>query len=248
MFPFSGSKKVKKIYIPVDMVMNYSSQGMSEPEIISRLQAQGFAPEHIDKALRIALKEKVISGAPPTPMEMTEPAPEAPMPTPFGVAETPTGHMPMGEVTRRPMPIGYPPERIIQNPIEQPVPQQDFEQPQVQRPEAQPTTEITVEEIIEAIIAERWKDFEERLNNFEKKDLQLQNQIEDIRKKIGNVENLLEVKEKTMISKLEEFGGSMENIEGRIGSIERVFKDFMPELTTNIKTMSDLVERMKKEK
>ena len=51
-----------------------------------------------------------------------------------------------------------------------------------------------------------------------------------------------------MLSKMDEFGESMTGIEGRIGSIERVFKDFLPELTTNIRTMSDLVERMKKEK
>ena len=34
---------------------------------------------------------------------------------------------------------------------------------------------------------------------------------------------------------MEEFGGSMENIEGRIGSIERVFREVLPDLTENIK-------------
>jgi len=51
-----------------------------------------------------------------------------------------------------------------------------------------------------------------------------------------------------LISKLEEFGGSMENIEGRIGSIEKVFKDFLPDLTQNVKIMSELVEKMEKGK
>jgi hypothetical protein len=253
MFPFSLGKKkkeTKKIYIPVDLVLKYSAQGLSEPDIIARLESQGFAPEHIDRALRIALKEKVISGAPPTPMEVPEEyMPEAPAPTPFGVMETPIqpveGPVPMGEITRRPMPMGYPPERIVQkqSPIQQMIPEQP-----VERSESPPPTEITVEEIIEAIVAERWKDFEERLNAFEKRDLQLQNQIEALRKEINSIEGVLTEKEKTMISKLEEFGESVEGIQGRIGSIERVFKDFLPELTTNIKTMSDLVERMKKEK
>lgn len=215
---------------------------MSEPEIIARLEQQGFPPEHIDKALRIALKEKVISGAPPSPMEMTQQTPEAPTPTPFGEMETPTGPVPMGEVTRRPMPMGYPPERVVQPP-EQP------EEPQeVKRSESQPATEITVEEIVEAIVEERWKDFETRLEAFEKRDLQLQNQIEEIRKKITGIDAIVNEKEKTVLNKLEEFGESVTGIEGRIGSIERVFKDFLPELTTNIKTMSDLVEKMKKEK
>jgi hypothetical protein len=256
MFPFSVGKKkeeTKKVYIPVDIVLRYSAQGLSEPDIIARLEEQGFNSDYIDKALRIALKEKVISGAPPTPMDIAEGTPlEAPAPTPFGAMENPIGPNPMGEITRRPMPMGYPPERVVQG-------QQDFSQQSQQmrqpfqaqpqeRMETQPATEITVEEIIEAIIAERWKDFEARLESFEKRDIQLHNEIEALSKRIAGFENVLQEKEKTMLSKLDEFGESMTGIEGRIGSIERVFKDFLPELTTNIRTMSDLVERMKKEK
>ncbi|NIM47467.1 MAG: hypothetical protein GTN40_04915 [Candidatus Aenigmarchaeota archaeon] len=256
MFPFSIGKKKKekkKVYIPVDLVLRYSGQGLSEPDIIARLEAQGFPQHHIDKALRIALREKVISGAPPTPMAtLEEPVPEVPSPMPFG--EVPTGapieeHFEgpvlMGEA-RSPMPLGYPPERIIQRPPK--APQPITEQPEVRRAESLPPTEITVEEIIEAIVSERWRDFEERLSAFEKRDLQLQHQIEALRKEVDAIERVLEEKEKTMISKLEEFGGSIEGIQGRIGGIERVFKDFLPELTTNIKTMSSLVEKMKKEK
>jgi DNA-binding transcriptional MerR regulator len=241
MFPFSSGKKkeeAQKVYIPVDLVLRFCDQGLSEPEIIARLEQQGFPQEHIDKALRIALKEKVISGAPPTPMEVTQEAPEAPSPIPFGAMETPTGPVPIGEVTRRPMPMGYPPERLVEQ-----------EQPEeARRSESQPATEITVEEIIEAIVEERWKDFENRLEEFEKRDFQLQSQIDEIRKKIVVIEAIVNEKEKTVLNKLEEFGESVTGIEGRIGGIERVFKDFLPELTTNIKTMSDLVEKMKKEK
>lgn len=163
MFPFNAGKKkeTKKVYIPVDIVLRYSAQGLSEPDIISRLEEQGFPPEHIDKALRVALKEKVVSGAPPTPMEMTETAPEAPTPMPFGTMETPIGPVPLGEVTRRPqqMPMGYPPERIVQRPMGQLMSEQEVEQPEVKRAESQPATEITVEEIIEAIVAENMERF-----------------------------------------------------------------------------------------
>ncbi len=259
MFPFSLGKKKKekkKIYIPVDLVLRYSAQGLSEPDIIARLEAQGFTPEHIDKALRIALKERVVSGAPPSPLTAAEaPVPEAPTPTASGLGtaaeETFGGPVPMGEVTRRPMPMGYPPERVVQvpPPVEHVVPEHRIpEQPEVKRSQLPPATEITVEEIIEAIVAERWDEFEKRLESFEKRDIQLQNQIESLRKEMNSIESVLEEKEKTMISKLEEFGESVEGIQGRIGSIERVFKDFLPELTGNIRTMSNLVEKLKKEK
>ena len=240
MFPFrfGGKKEVKKVYIPVDLVLNYSSQGLSEPDIISRLETQGFAPEHIDKALRIALREKVMSGAPP--MAGPEiPAPEPPAPMPFEMAPTP-----MGEISRHPMPLGYPPERIMN--AEPRRFQETLPPEEPERFEEKPT-EITVEEIIEAIVEERWKEFEEKLNHFDKKDMQLQSEIGDLRKEMDRVGRLLEEKEKTVVTKLEDFGGSMENIEGRIGSIERVFKDFLPELTQNIRAMSDLVGKIKEE-
>jgi len=243
MFGFLRGKKkeVKKIYIPVDLVLSYASQGLSESEIISRLQSQGFEPEHIDKALRIALREKVTAGIPPA-MEVP---PAAPLPPE-------AGPVPMGEVTRHP-PMGYPPERFIPPTEPRPVSLEaaagapfTFEKKPTE--EAAPLEEITIEEIVEGIVAERWKEFEERLNSFEEKDMKLQNQIEDLRKRITGFEGSLKEREVGLTSKLEEFGGSMENIEGRIGSIEKVFKEVLPELSTNIKVMSDLVEKIKEKK
>jgi hypothetical protein len=254
MFPFNKSKKEesRKVYIPVDLVLRYSAQGLAEPDIIARLEEQGFHPDHIDKALRIALREKVISGAPPSPMEMEEDAPEAPSPMPFG-ADNYVAPAPMGNA-RRPMPLGYPPERIVEQPQQGPMEEQESMPQPIQQPvqreerETTPATEITVEEIIEAIVAERWKEFEGKLDDFGKRDMQLQGQIEEIRKKISGFEVILDSREKNIMSKMDEFGESVTGIEGRIGSIERVFKDFLPELTSNIKTMSNLVETIKKEK
>jgi len=239
MFGFLRKKKeVKKIYIPVDLVLSYASQGLSESEIISRLQSQGFEPEHIDRALRIALREKITAGI-PSAVEVPTPISEA-------------GPVPMGEVTRHP-PMGYPPERFVPPTEPKPVSLEaaagapfTFEKKPVA--EAPPLEEITIEEIVEGIVAERWKEFEERLNSFEERDMKLQNQIEDLRKRIKEFEGSLKEREVGLSSKLEEFGGSMENIEGRIGSIEKVFKEVLPELATNIKVMSDLVEKIKEKK
>ena len=99
--------------------------------------------------------------------------------------------------------------------------------------------EITLEEIIEGIVAEKWQDFEERLANFEERDLQLQEQIGDIRNSIKEVEKSVVSKEQNMSGRFDEFGGSMIDIQGRIGSIEKVFKDFIPELTEALRKMSD---------
>ncbi len=274
-FPF-GKKKESPPgppaeYIPVDIVQRYTSQGLSEPEIIARLQSHGFRPSQIDRALKIALKQEV--GRPVGPQPMTRPYP--PEPRPPGGREFRAGpprREPLPVPTRRELsvppsrqrsfremppppretPMGTPPERIItpggmggEPMLLPPEPREEFtfEKPIIERFEA---PEITLEEVIEGIVAERWEEFEERLANFEKRDLQLGQQIQDSRKKIDELEKLLKAKEDTFSGKLDSFGDSVENIESRIGSIEKVFKQFLPELIENVKTMSQIVEKVKK--
>lgn len=248
MFPIPFRKKAeepKKIYIPVDLVLNYAAQGFSEQEILSRLQAQGFASEYIDRAIKMALKERVTSGleAP------TQPQPSLPQPTESFAPSLEEGP----GISRHPMPLGYPPERIVTPEEQRPISLEEarssftFEPKTIKEPES-PVEEITVEELIEGIVTERWKEFEERLSDFEKRDMQLQSEIEDIRKKFKEIDVSSGEREKGLSGKMEEFGGSMENIEGRIGSIEKVFREVLPELTENIKTMTEFVEKIKEEK
>jgi len=247
MFPLPFRKKKeepKKVYIPVDLVLNYAAQGFSEQDIISRLQAQGFASEHIDRAMKMALKERVTASGIEAPRQ---PQPALPQPTDF------YGPSPEPIMTRHPAPLGYPPERMVSSEEQRPATLEEartsftFEPKPIKEPES-PVEEITVEEIIEGVISERWKEFEERLVDFEKRDMQLQQQIDDLRKKFKEIDVSLGEREKGLTGKMDEFGGSMENIEGRIGSIEKVFKEVLPELTENIKVMTNFVEKIKEEK
>lgn len=294
-FPFGKKKAVPppptpREYIPVDIVQRYTSQGLSEPEIIARLQSHGFRPSQIDRALRMALKEEVgrapgprpvgpepmgerplepgppggrefRAGGPPRSPEMVPgmreaPRPRLPAPPTREIAVPPTRPTPEMRAMAPPreMPMGVPPERIRVppgmggEPVMLPSAPREgeftFEKPSVERFEI-PEAEITLEEVIEGVVAERWEDFEERLGNFEKRDIQLEQQIQDARKKIDELEGILKTKEETLSGKLDNFGDSVENIESRIGSIEKVFKEFLPELIENVKVMSELVEKVK---
>ncbi|MFH1474124.1 MAG: hypothetical protein ABIE55_04530 [Candidatus Aenigmatarchaeota archaeon] len=240
LLPFHKKKEeVTRVYVPVDLVLSYSSQGLSENEIKDRLHAQGFDSELVEKALRIALKEKVTSQLP----EVAPPQQQFHVPHPQPMSHT-------MEISRHPMPMGYPPERVVSPDEPRQLPAEQAAQPFTFEPEAakmaeSPIGEITIEEIIEGVVNERWQDFEERLVDFEKRDMLLEAQIEDLRKRSKEIENILREKEKGLVSKLDDFGGSVENIEGRIGSIEKVFKDFLPELTQNIKNMSELIDNIK---
>lgn len=207
-------------FVPTEFVQRLAGQGMSEPEIINQLRAQGFSPSQIDAALSQALKTAV---APPETIT-AGPAVRSVI-EPLALPTTPS-------YTEQP-------EFTFEE-----TPQEFVETPEVPK-EVGP--EITLEEIIEGVVAERWAAFEERLNHFDEVDHALQQQLEEMRRQIDSLKDSLREKEQTFVGKLDEFGEHVGGIEARIGSIEKAFKDFLPELTDNVRTMAEIVERIKKE-
>ncbi|MDD5416949.1 MAG: hypothetical protein PHU12_03155 [Candidatus Aenigmarchaeota archaeon] len=239
MFPFGPKKQeTTKAYIPVDLVQRYGAQGMSEPEIASRLKSQGFSPGQIDAAMRTVLRDKI------TGPQKSEPNPQLQeqfpsmqiVPRETGEAAPMPPRRPMPQQMQRPQPVQQPrPE-----PEEEPETKFTFEEPE-SRFEA-PESNITLEEIIEGVVAEKWNAFEQRLANFEERDLQLEQAIQETRASIKELEKTVNMKEENLSGRFEQFGDSMSTIEGKIGSIEKVFKDFVPELSKNVRLLSEDME------
>lgn len=225
-------------YIPVDIVQKMASQGMPESQIISQLRSQGFAPTQIDKALSQAIKSAVsfqqnvqLRGSPP---ERFVPGPQV------RAAIEPTELMEAPSFDFSPPNQNTPQEFTFEE-----NPQQFVEKAEIPRQVSGP--EITLEEVIEGVIADRWVSFEKRLGGLDQRDQMLEQKIEDLRKQVDDVRIIANKSEQTFVGKLDEYGGHIGGIESRIGSIEKAFRDFLPDLTENVRTISDIVEKLKKE-
>ena len=147
--------------------------------------------------------------------------------------------------------IGIPPERMVSSDartVRQTSPREQEMRARTPERTSELPSEITLEEIIEGVVADYWGEFEERLVNFDKRDVQLQSQIQDLKKAMGELEGKLKTREADMVGRLEGMGESMNNIQGRIGSMEKVFKEFVPQMSENIRTMADVVEKFKSTK
>lgn len=158
--------------------------------------------------------------------------------------------MPPAQAVRARPELGVPPERIVPaatRPVEYATAPTEEEVIMGRLPKriAEAPTEITLEEIVEGIVAEHWSEFEDRLANFEKRDIQLQAQIQDLKKAMDELEGRLKAKETDMVGRLEGMAESMTGIQGRIGGIEKVFKDFLPQMTENVRTMAEVVEKLR---
>ena len=267
MFLFRKKGK-KREYIPVDIVQNLSSKGMSEQEIVAVLRRQGFSPYQIERAISTALKsavnelsqkstrefkppEKIVPGE--MIKERVEPVKlSAPPKTPFEA-------YPPREEKRVPEFYTLPPQQQGQSFPELPPKEEKneqeftfqesqdkvFEKPPMPGPREE-LPEITLEEIIEGIVAEKWSHFEEVVGELRKADEELRKKIEKLENEILEINKNMKKREETFINKLEEHGEHVATIEARIGSIEKVFKDFLPELTENIKLLKETIEKERK--
>ncbi|MBL7160139.1 MAG: hypothetical protein ISS95_01095 [Candidatus Aenigmarchaeota archaeon] len=84
--------------------------------------------------------------------------------------------------------------------------------------------EITIEEIVESVIAEKWLDFEKRLGDFEQRDMKHDRQIQEIEKKIGNFVKEGGKSEKDIANEIEVLSDSIMDMQTKVNALEKSFK------------------------
>lgn len=108
--------------------------------------------------------------------------------------------------------------------------------------------EISLEELVEEIINERWGDLNKSLKGYEETLYQTKSRLDSLEGKMNKLENKEEKEKERLGKKLEETKSNIQGIESRISGIERAFKEFLPQLTDNVKDLSEIVNKMKSKK
>ena len=106
-----------------------------------------------------------------------------------------------------------------------------------------PDTDVVLEDLIEGVIEDRWQRLTDKLENFEDK-------INNIKENMKHIEGRVDTgsKEspaKETESKLADFNTRLEDLEARIGGLEKAFRQFLPSLTRNIESLSNIIHEMK---
>lgn len=116
----------------------------------------------------------------------------------------------------------------------------DAEMPELDEMKNDVSPEIVIEEIVEGVVEEKWGKFKQQIEKMEES-------IEVLR---------TEIKEKSMITKKAEpnkeqeeaifdLSTKLEDIEARVGGLEKAFKQFLPSLTRNIESLSTMIHEMR---
>lgn len=262
--PFFGKKKKPaeskgRGYMPTDRSKELMGKGFSELDTIDVLRREGFSPDEIDKALTQVVKEGVVGGGGDSrvgsPM-VAEPAVQpSTAPQDFDQAyqsfrqqkSTPTFP------PRKETPKEEKPERREEPELK--LPTIEELQPARGGVPAMPETALPeeyyqgypTEEYIDYVVQERTQDVIERLNEFSYRNKELENKLKEMNERVRELSKIRINEQQQVLSNIDGLGESINDVNIRMASLEKAFKETLPALIESVRGLTDLVHRLKRE-
>ncbi len=104
-------------------------------------------------------------------------------------------------------------------------------------------SDVIIEELIEGVVEEKWEKFEDRIVRIEESLEHLNAQLRQYDAKIGQKSQELPAAEDE--ARIAEVANRLEDLDARVGGLEKAFKQFLPSLTRNIESLSHMIHEMK---
>lgn len=202
---------------PVEEVQKMTRTGMSDKDIIKKLKAKGFSYDEIERAMLQAVKSGVSDEEP----MMRKAQPTVPELESF-YEEQPT-------------------DDIFETPMPQPQRKQGRAQMEFEEPQEQP--ELMLEELIEGVIEDKWHKFESNMKKLEEDFNKMRAEMSQFQQKVESTKKEPQTKE--LEANFTELTERLSDIEARVGGLEKAFKQFLPSLTKNIESLSNMIHEMK---
>lgn len=264
MWPFKEKKRVSRPArdrVPTGRVLQLSSQGVSEPEIIQTLKSEGYTPLQVDQAMKDALKSSVGTSTGTAPaMSPAPPAPASPEP---GLTPPRREMRPEDVPSLPPLPteaeLPPPPsaELLPERPemtgaeFEPPLPGEE-EIPRLREPmtkiEMKEGRRRALEELAEAIIEEKWMGIREEIMN-------IKSQMQEINIKVTSLEqsfSQVRGEKKTDMEKIEDkidtYKQSINEVSARMESIEKAMKDSLTPMMQSMRSLTETIRTVKGKK
>jgi len=126
-------------------------------------------------------------------------------------------------------------------------PQQVVQEPVVQEPvQTYPSVqEYPTEEIVESVVKEKMSQIDEKLSQFKMQYSELERKIKDIHNRLEMLALSRGREQQDILARLDALKDSMDELVGKISSLEKAFKEALPALIESVRALSDLVQRIK---
>ena len=118
-------------------------------------------------------------------------------------------------------------------------------EPSLQYPQAPEGYET--EELVESIVRERMADVNEKLAEFRVRYSDLERNLSNLHHQLSILTKGTSQTEQAIVAKLDSLKDSLTDMNARMSSLEKAFKDALPALIESVRSLTDLVQRFKKE-
>ncbi len=108
-------------------------------------------------------------------------------------------------------------------------------------------SEYSPEEYIDYIIRERTEEIDEKMNQFLVKHAEVEKRINEVYEQISTLSKNIGLDQQLFINKIDSFREVVDDVSARLNSLEKAFKETLPSLIEAVRTLSDLVQRFKRE-
>lgn len=245
------------VAVPTNEVKALSSRGVPEPDIIRTLRREGYNINEIDQAMKEALRNKVSDGpdypgvqGPQGPLGQEhipsrEQMPrELSYPTSEKLEEPDFDSSPLNRMRNqqppqdRGLPRGGDFTRPSPPPAERSSPQRDSRSgTRMERDE--------IEELAEIIVNEKTRNLKSKFSIMDTRFQELNKRIDSLSNEINSIRTKKSSEVKGIEEKIDSYSKNMDEIGGRMESVEKVLKDSLGPMLESMRSLSELVKSMK---
>lgn len=101
------------------------------------------------------------------------------------------------------------------------------------------------EELVESIIQEKWERMQKEMSKIEEWKDKIETRIDKMEQKVTDIKSDLDGLQKAIVARVGEYDKTLSNVGTEIKAMEKVFKDVLPEMTSNIQELSRITKKMK---
>jgi len=135
-----------------------------------------------------------------------------------------------------------------QQPVAEPQPVTGFQQPMASTPYYTQESNVTTEELIEAMIDEKWNDLVADINKIIEWKNNTQNKITSLEQQFNDLKSEFDKLHQAVIAKVGEYDQHILNVGSELKAMEKVFSKVLPVFTDNVAELSKITKTARKKK
>lgn len=104
-------------------------------------------------------------------------------------------------------------------------------------------TATEIEEVVEAVVEEKWKQLEFRIDAIEKRFDSVNERLHDIDLQMRTIKESGTAASGGIEGKLDQYNENLDQIDARIGSIEKAFKETLPSMIESVRAVNESLQK-----